>query len=43
MAADLATKELEETAENKEDDILLANKAIDRLYFIVPGPYTPRK
>jgi hypothetical protein len=33
IAADLAAKELEETLKNKEDNILLANKAIDRLYF----------
>jgi hypothetical protein len=43
MAADSAAKELEETAKNKEDDTLLANKAIDGLYFIDPRPYTPRK
>jgi hypothetical protein len=39
----LAAKELEETAENEEYNTLLANKAIDRLYFIDPRPYTPRK
>jgi hypothetical protein len=43
IAADLADKILEETAKNTEDDSLLANKAIDRLYFIDPRPYTPRK
>jgi hypothetical protein len=43
MAADLAAKELEETAENEEDDTLLANEAIDGLYFMDPGPYTARK
>jgi hypothetical protein len=43
MTADLAAKELEESAENKEDDTLLANEAIDRLYFIDPRPYTARK
>ena len=43
IAADLAAKELEETLENEEDDTLLANKAIDRLYFMDPGPYTSKK
>jgi hypothetical protein len=43
IAADLAAKELEETAKNKEDDTLLAEKAIGRLYFVDPRPYTPRK
>jgi hypothetical protein len=43
IAADLAAKELEETLENKEDNTLLANKAIDGLYFIDPRPYTSRK
>ena len=43
MAADLAAKELEETLENEEDDTLLANEAIDGLYFMDPGPYTSRK
>jgi hypothetical protein len=43
MAADLAAKELDETLENEEDDTLLANKAIDRLYFMDPGPYTSKK
>lgn len=31
LAADLAAKELEETLENEDDDILLANEAIDGL------------
>ena len=43
MAADLAAKELEETLENEEDDTLLANEAIDGLYFMDPGPYTSKK
>ena len=43
MAADLAAKEFEETLENEEDDILLANEAIDGFYFMDPGPYTLRK
>ena len=43
MAADLAAKELEETLENEEVDTLLANKAIDRLYFLDSGPYTSKK
>jgi hypothetical protein len=43
MAADLAVKEFEETVENEEDDTLLANEAIDGLYFMDPGPYTSRK
>jgi hypothetical protein len=43
IAADLAAKELEEIVENEEDDTLLANEAIDRLYFMDPRPYTPRK
>jgi hypothetical protein len=43
MAADLAAKELEETHENEEDDTLLANEAIDGLYFMDPGPYASKK
>jgi hypothetical protein len=43
IAADLAAKELEETVENEEGHTLLANEAIDSLYFIDPRPYTPRK
>ena len=43
IAADLAAKELEETLENEEDDTLLANEAIDGLYFMDPGPYTSKK
>lgn len=43
MAADLVAKELEEMLENEDDDTFLANEAIDGLYFMVPGPYTPRK
>jgi hypothetical protein len=39
----LAAKELEESAENEEDDTLLANEAIDGLYFLDPRPYTPGK
>jgi hypothetical protein len=39
IAADLAAKELEETFENKKDNTLLANEAIDRLYFMDPRPY----
>jgi hypothetical protein len=34
MAAHLAAKELGEIAKNEEDDTLLANKAIDGLYFM---------
>jgi hypothetical protein len=43
MAADLAAKEFEVTLEIEEDDTLSANEAIDGLYFVHPGPYTPRK
>jgi hypothetical protein len=43
IAAGLAAKELEETLKNEDDNTLLANKAIDRLYFMDPGPYMPRK
>jgi hypothetical protein len=43
IAADLAAKELEETLENEDDDTLLDNEAIDGLYFMDPGPCTPRK
>jgi hypothetical protein len=35
IAADLAAKELEETAKNKEDNILIANKAIVLIGFIL--------
>jgi hypothetical protein len=38
IAADLAAKGLEETYKNEEYNILLATKAINRLYFVYPGP-----
>jgi hypothetical protein len=43
MAAELAAKELEESVENEEDDIVLAGEAIDGLYFMDPGPFTSKK
>jgi hypothetical protein len=43
IAADLAAKELEETLEDEEDDTSLAGEAIDRLYFMDPGPFTAKE
>jgi hypothetical protein len=43
MAAGLAAKELEETLENEDYDTLLANEAIDGLYFTHPGPFTSKE
>jgi hypothetical protein len=43
IAAELAAKELEESIKNKEDNIVLASEAINRLYFIDPRPFTPKK
>jgi hypothetical protein len=43
IAAKLAAKELEESIENKEDNTVLSGKAIDRLYFMDPRPFTSKK
>jgi hypothetical protein len=43
IAAELAAKELEETHESEDNDTLLPNEAIDRLYFMDPRPYTSKK
>jgi hypothetical protein len=43
LAADLAAKELEETHKSEEYDTLLANEAMDGLYFMDPGPYASKK